>query len=228
VKGYEVTVKVRDIAGALDTFEVLAGSHEQAAVEGIRLFREKHPRWNTYELESPDTDTSEMLTKKLLAQRPIIGPARHPLEAMLFSQRELQINSYGFDPSEPPSDEARIEFIRWNVLALTDELHELLGECGWKPWATSRHVNADAAMAELVDAWHFFMNLMWAVEGGGLLGDAGALADVFQARYFEKRARNAKRQDEGYTGLEKCPVCKRALDDPTTKCDRFNCAEIGV
>src|SRR5690606_34705103 len=65
-------------------------------------------------------------------------------------QYELQSESFGIDPLRL-TDEERIEFIRWNVLALTDELHELLQEVGWKPWATSRHVNEPEATGELVD-----------------------------------------------------------------------------
>src|SRR5690606_25002112 len=97
--------------------------------------------------------------------------------------------SYGLDPADLPEEE-RIEFIRWNVLALTDELHEALNECGWKPWATSRHVNEEAALKELIDAWHFFMNLLWAI-GGRALKDNDALADALFNAYVAKNKRNA-------------------------------------
>jgi dimeric dUTPase (all-alpha-NTP-PPase superfamily) len=131
------------------------------------------------------------------------------LAAMLRAQRELQIKSFDLDPSEL-EDGSRMEFIRWNVLALIAEMVEYLDETGWKPWATSQHVNAEEALGELVDAWHFFMNILWATEGGGLLGDADVLVEVFTGRYFKKREVNAQRQADGYDGVTgKCPNCHR-------------------
>ncbi|AYN55899.2 deoxyuridine triphosphatase [Microbacterium phage Coltrane] len=134
------------------------------------------------------------------------------LQQLLNSQEDLQINSYGNSPAGllPENPEAAIEFIRWNVLALTDELHELLAETGWKPWATSRHVNLTAARGELVDAFHFFMNLALVLNMDG--------TELFE-QYQAKRAKNAKRQEDGYDGVTgKCPGCKRAMDDDATAC----------
>lgn len=132
------------------------------------------------------------------------------LQTMFKEQGELQRNSYGRHPAEIDNEEELIQFIKDMNLALQDELHEFLAETGWKPWATSRHVNADAAKGELVDAFHFFMNLCLAVDMGP--------AELFD-RYMEKRQRNAERQLEGYDGVEgKCPVCKRALDDYAVQC----------
>lgn len=131
------------------------------------------------------------------------------LQAAFAAQLNLQIDSYGANPQELMEAD-RIEFIRWNVLALEDELHEALAETGWKPWATSRHINTDKFHGELVDAFHFFMNLCLV---------SGLTADQLLERYFEKRAINAKRQARGYDGVEgKCPKCRRALDDPTVVC----------
>lgn len=131
------------------------------------------------------------------------------LQAAFAAQLNLQIDSYGANPLEL-MEEDRIEFIRWNVLALEDELHEALAETGWKPWATSRHINTDKFHGELVDAFHFFMNLCLV---------SGLTADQLLERYFEKRSINAKRQARGYDGVEgKCPKCRRALDDPTVVC----------
>lgn len=131
----------------------------------------------------------------------------------LADQHALQQKSYKKDPTTL-DDEERAEFIRWNVLALEDELHEALQEVGWKPWATSRHLNRDAFKGELVDAYHFFMNLMLA---------ADIDADEFLEAYQAKRTKNAKRQAEGYDGVTgKCPHCKRALDDSAVMCGEVN------
>jgi dimeric dUTPase (all-alpha-NTP-PPase superfamily) len=125
------------------------------------------------------------------------------LAAMLNAQRTLQekINGYSL---ESQTTEQRIANIKENVLALTDELHEVLGEMGWKSWATSRHLNRDAAVGEAIDAWHFLMNIFLHL---------GVDADELYTHYVAKRLLNEKRQTDGYTGLDKCPSCKRSLDE---------------
>lgn len=131
------------------------------------------------------------------------------LEIMFEEQRKLQIEAYKVSPESLQGDE-RIQFIKDMNLALQDELHEFLGETGWKPWATSRHVNEDAAKGELVDAFHIFMNLCMVVNM--------TPQELFDG-YQEKRRKNLQRQLEGYDGVStKCPHCKRALDDPATRC----------
>ena len=127
----------------------------------------------------------------------------------LADQLELQKQAYKKDPTKLDEEE-RADFIRWNVLALEDELHEALAETGWKPWATSRHLNREAFKGEMVDALHFFMNLLIA---------ADIDADEFLEGYQAKRLKNIKRQEEGYDGVSsKCPHCKRALDDAGVEC----------
>ncbi len=136
------------------------------------------------------------------------------LQNALNAQHELQIKSFGQDP-KLLSDPEKMNWIRWNVLALEDELHEALAETGWKPWAKSQHINRDAYVSELVDAFHFLMNLMLIVDCD---------ADEFLKKYFEKRGINQARQAAGYDGISgKCPGCKRALDDAAVECTEFNC-----
>jgi NTP pyrophosphatase (non-canonical NTP hydrolase) len=108
------------------------------------------------------------------------------------------------------SEVDRMEYLRTQSLALTDELHEALAETGWKPWATSNHINRDAYAGELADVFIFFMNLM-------------LVADITPSELLalvkEKQTKNAKRQDDGYDGVTtKCPGCKRAYDDDAVKC----------
>jgi dimeric dUTPase (all-alpha-NTP-PPase superfamily) len=139
------------------------------------------------------------------------------LQDALNAQWQLQVNSFGSDPKNL-TDEQKLEWIRWNMLALMDELHEALAETGWKPWAKSKHVNRDAFVSELVDAFHFLMNMMLAVDCN---------ADEFLAKYFEKRGINAARQAAGYDGVTgKCPDCKRALDDTAVTCTEAGCSEV--
>ena len=106
-------------------------------------------------------------------------------------QRTLQVEKFR-DPSRMSREEA-IEFVRWNVLALEDELHEALAETGWKPWSANRHINRDEYIGELVDAVHFLVNLFLVV---------GATPEEVLERYKSKNAKNHRRQETpgGYTG----------------------------
>lgn len=102
-------------------------------------------------------------------------------------------------------------FMRWNAFALTDEIHEAMAECGWKPWATSRHLDREKFFKEMVDAFHFFMNLLL---GASMGMDPSQIAREFCKFYYEKNKVNAQRQVEGYDGVStKCPECKRELDE---------------
>jgi len=131
------------------------------------------------------------------------------LSRMMRLQKKLQKETYGID-YDGMTDEERIAQFKDMHIALTDELHEALGEMGWKPWATSKHFNQEAVQAELIDAWHFFMNLMLI---------AGLTPDKLLEAYELKRAKNMARQAEGYDGVAtKCRGCKRAFDDDAVKC----------
>lgn len=111
------------------------------------------------------------------------------LETIFAMQHALQVSKFK-DPHTMTRAEA-IEFIRWNVLALDDELHEALQEVGWKPWASTQHINRDEYVGELIDALHFLVNLFLVV---------GATPAEVLERYTHKNAKNHKRQENGYTG----------------------------
>lgn len=135
---------------------------------------------------------------------------------MLEDQIKLQRETFGID-LERCAPEQRMQYIRENTLALIDELMEALNETGWKPWASSNHLDTEAWKSELVDAWHFFMNLM-------ALG--GMTMEDLEEGYYKKRAKNEQRQREGYDGVTtKCPICKRAYDDDAVHCGPGYCAK---
>ena len=143
------------------------------------------------------------------------------LGEMFELQGDLQRNTYGCHPADIPDPEARIQFIKDMKLAADAELQEFLDEVGWKPWASSRHINEEAAQGELVDLFHFFMNLCMAVS---------LTPDQLFEKYRTKRQKNIRRQAEGYDGVTgKCPDCGRALDDDAVTCDPsvVYCAAIG-
>src|SRR5688572_32619334 len=129
---------------------------------------------------------------------------------MLAAQRRLQIDSFKNDPCLLEGDEVAA-FIDWNLTALVAEIHEARDEIGWKPWASSKHVNVDPLRKEMVDAVHFFMNILLAAHGPDVIeyGETW-LSDLFYLDYLSKREVNAERQANGYDGLSgKCPSCHR-------------------
>lgn len=142
---------------------------------------------------------------------------------MLRKQYDLQGETYHRDLASL-APEARVEFIKDMVLAATDELHEALNEVTWKPWTQGEpEVNEDAYFGELIDLWHFVMNLMLVAYPG--LSPEG-LAAAIELRYLEKRKINVQRQEDGYDGkTSKCPNCRRALDDKTVFCRRVTTDE---
>lgn len=140
------------------------------------------------------------------------------LANLLRSQFTLQVEAYHRDLSSM-TPEARVVFIKDMVLALTDELHEALNETSWKPWASTHgEVNDEAFFAELVDAFHFMMNLMLVAFPHEA---PEKIADKLWSGYVVKNAKNLQRQQEGYDGKSnKCPGCRRALDDDAVRCRR--------
>ena len=140
-------------------------------------------------------------------------------EMMLEMQRELQLKMP--PPNRVPGDlrgDDRATFMVWNTYACTDELHEAMAEMGWKPWATSRHFHSEAMLNEMVDAWHFFMNMLLVI-AGEQGWNTQELADQFTKRYLIKNSVNVQRQEEGYDGVSsKCPLCKRELIGKPAMC----------
>lgn len=132
------------------------------------------------------------------------------LARMIRMQYVLQTETFGIELDEMNVQE-RVDYIKENVLAMTDELHELLAETSWKPWAKSVFLNEEKAFSELVDVWHFMMNIMLAITPNV---EASQLAEELTKSYFKKREVNVQRQEDGYDGVStKCPECNRALDD---------------
>lgn len=133
------------------------------------------------------------------------------LQLMLQMQLDLQKNHMGANPQTLTGD-AMADFMRWNAFALEDEIHEAMGEVDWKPWAKPkvRGIREEAFLKEMVDAFHFFMNMLLC----GFPDSPAVIADKFVKAYIAKNAVNAQRQADGYDGIStKCPNCKRELSE---------------
>lgn len=144
------------------------------------------------------------------------------LHAMYDMQRDLQLRYHG-RPFPEFTDEERVAEIRIQWVALIKELGEALDEVGWKPWAKypdGPHINGEAFDAEMVDAWHFFMNLMLL---RGMTPD-----DLFMG-YMRKNQVNHERITSGYDGVSsKCKSCRRAIGEPGVECTADQCAQAQV
>tara|TARA_Y100000310_G_C20247343_1_gene607442 strand:- start:18 stop:341 length:324 start_codon:yes stop_codon:yes gene_type:complete len=81
------------------------------------------------------------------------------------------------------------KFITEMTLAAVDELMEALRETPWKSWKKQQVLNKENFKEELVDVWHFLINLTMA---------SGMTSKELHARFMTKNKVNHKRQDEEY------------------------------
>jgi hypothetical protein len=144
----------------------------------------------------------------------------NPFEAWLKLQLELQCTSF-VDPRTLTAEE-RATFLTWNAFAAEDEIHEAMQEVGWKPWATSRHMNTAEFLGEIVDALHFLGNMILTASINQH-EDPKVLAQMLWSGYQAKVQVNMERQQNEYDGVStKCPICKREM-----KGDPAYCSEHG-
>lgn len=108
------------------------------------------------------------------------------IDIMLKMQKDLQekINKEKFGKLE-----FNQEYINYMTIALTDEIFEALRETPFKYWKKTTNLNKEKMQEELIDAWHFFMNLLIA---------ADINSDKLYKMYCKKNNINHKRVEEGY------------------------------
>lgn len=118
----------------------------------------------------------------------------------------LQRNVYGHALPLTPNTDELADYAQVNLFAAVDEIMEMAGEIGWKPWASPRGwIRPKHVMKEAVDALHFIANVLCA---------AGVSDDEFWEAYRAKQVVNSERQELGYDGVSgKCPGCRRSYDD---------------
>lgn len=141
----------------------------------------------------------------------------------LAETRDLQKNVYFINYDEMAGDDARkirnlVEYMRWNMLAVDDELAEMRQAISWKPWQHDQpYADREEIIKEAVDVLHFVANMIVA---------AGGTDEELDKLYLQKMQKNRERQLKGYKiraeGV-KCQQCTRALDD----FDVAQCREAG-
>lgn len=115
------------------------------------------------------------------------------LEQLFDKQIALQTKLNNF----PLKDEiARQEFININLLACLDELSEAMRETAWKNpkyikggWKTKQEYNQKLFQEEIVDLWHFVINLT--------LSSGMNAVDLYNG-FIDKNKINHQRQKDGY------------------------------
>lgn len=133
---------------------------------------------------------------------------------MLVRQYDLQM-SMGIDPTALRGKE-RGEYVTMNHTALIKELGEALDEIAWKPWSVDKDTfNREAYVKELVDAFHFLMNLLLVAYEPHKMVGIDDLAFEFFRLYIQKAEVNRQRAESGtYDGkATKCSDCGRAIED---------------
>jgi len=144
------------------------------------------------------------------------------LEATAKLQQDCYDVDYAkFHGDEPDSLREVIEYLRWNMLAIDDELAEVRKAISWKPWQhDDPYVDRHEVLKECVDVLHFVANIICAV---------GGTDEELNAEYLAKMQKNADRQKKGYKVLDvgvKCATCARALDDyDTANCREQECPQ---
>jgi len=147
---------------------------------------------------------------------------------MMAAQRDLQ-RKMGYDIPNMTQTE-RIAYIHENATNVLAEIVEALGEVDWKSWVNTKNIHEERCFGELRDAWQCLTNMMFAVLPNY---DDVALANLLEAKLIEKHRVNIARIEAGYDGrTNKCPECKRALDDADVECMKsaagYHCAVTGV
>lgn len=120
----------------------------------------------------------------------------YKLESMMDMQKDLQ-KRLGADFSSMSMQE-RVAFIKEHSIHLNQEINEMLYELPYfKPWKdysslteSQKNDMLEKARMELIDAWHFFMNMSLAL---------GMTPEQFYMMYAAKNKENHRRQDVGYT-----------------------------
>lgn len=82
-----------------------------------------------------------------------------------------------------------IRIIKNQILALVDESMEALREIPWKPWKINNTINLKKYRMELIDIFHFLINLFIF---------AGMTPNMVWDYFYLKNQTNVQRQKDGY------------------------------
>ncbi len=115
----------------------------------------------------------------------------HPACFLRFKQKDLLGTMFYMQGEFQKSLKVNLnqQYLNTMILACIDELTEILRETPWKPWKKNQEFNKEKYKDEVVDLFHFFMNLCLY---------AGMGVDELYNRYYIKMEINKKRQVQKY------------------------------
>jgi dimeric dUTPase (all-alpha-NTP-PPase superfamily) len=108
------------------------------------------------------------------------------LDIIFIYQLQLQ---YKLKTMPFKNQKKRQEYINIMSLALIDEIMEALRETKYKPWKKQQQFNKEKFREELIDAWHFLINLT--------LASGMDTNDLYEA-FVKKNKINIERNKKGY------------------------------
>lgn len=137
----------------------------------------------------------------------------------LTTQGVYQRQTFGHNFAKMPTNEILTYVDEMLKAAAIEILSEAYNEFSWKSWAKNQFLNRDALVGEVIDAEFFLANVLVAL---------GVSDEEHTTKYRRKMEINTARQERGYdtsAAGEKCPSCKRGLDDTAVTCTTDRCSE---
>jgi len=103
---------------------------------------------------------------------------------LLFDKQIILQEKIGFNPII-----YKQEYINLMAMGIITETCEALEQTKWKPWKTSAQINKKELQNEIIDIWHFLINLTLA---------SGLNPETLFNKFMDKHKINIKRQENGY------------------------------
>lgn len=126
------------------------------------------------------------LNKLWVSIQSILGPDKADLQELFDLQAAFQKKVAGdinYDWTSP------IQHVRLMFIGIITEACEALEETNWKPWKQGRAVDINKFRKEIIDLWHFVINLTL---------DSGMDAEELIRQFKDKNKINNKRQEDRY------------------------------
>jgi len=105
------------------------------------------------------------------------------LDKMFQLQKLLQLK-IGYQP-----EQYRMDYFKDMFIGCITELCEVIENTAWKPWKKSSKTDLIKTRKELIDVWHFLINLSIS---------AGLTPETIFNEFIKKNEINNRRQDNGY------------------------------
>lgn len=100
-------------------------------------------------------------------------------------QAQQELDQFIFENHEDKIPQSIDEWVIKNTIAMESEIDEIRAEINWKYWKPTKEINTDKLHEEIIDLWHFLIQLSYIT---------GLTAEKVHEVYMAKREENFKRQ----------------------------------